>query len=61
LLGVIIGEKRTFLGDSVDVGRPIAHHAAVVSADVPVTDVVAHDDKDIRLIRSLSLRSHAKR
>ena len=55
LLAVIVGEKRALIGDAVDVGRAIAHHAAVVGADVPVADVVAHDDEDVRL-RSRVLR-----
>ena len=50
LLGVIVGEDRAFLGDAVDVGRAVAHHAAIVGADVPVADVVAHDDEDVRLL-----------
>ena len=51
LLRVIVGEDRAFVGDPVDVGRAIAHHAAVVGADVPVADVVAHDDEDVGLLR----------
>ena len=50
LLAVVVGEDRAFVGDAVDVGRAIAHHAAVVGADVPVADVVAHDDEDVRLL-----------
>jgi hypothetical protein len=34
--------------DPVDVGRHVAHHAAVVVADVPDADVVAPDDEDVR-------------
>ena len=49
LLGVVVGEDRTFLGDAVDVGRAVAHHAAVVGADVPVADVVTEDDEDVGL------------
>ena len=49
LLGVVVGEDRAFLGDAVDVRRAVAHHAAVVGADVPVADVVAEDDEDVRL------------
>ena len=37
------------LGDAVDVGRPVAHHAAVVGADVEPADVVAPDDEDVGL------------
>ena len=50
LLGVEVGEDRAFVGDAVDVGRAVAHHAAVVGADVPVADVVAQDDEDVRLL-----------
>src|SRR5262249_2520984 len=56
LLGVEGGEDRAFLGDAIDVGRAVAHHAAVVGADVPVADVVAEDDEDVRLSRCLRLR-----
>ena len=49
LLRVMIGEDRAFLGDAVDVRRAVAHHAAVVGADVPQPDVVAEDDEDVRL------------
>ncbi len=27
LLGVVVGEDHAFLGDAVDVGRPVAHQA----------------------------------
>src|SRR5262249_45311580 len=56
LLGIEVGEHRAFLGDAVDVGRPIAHHASVVGADVPVADVVAEDDEDVRFSGCLRLR-----
>ena len=51
LLAVVVGEDRAFAGDAVDVGRAVAHHAAIVGADVPVADVVAHDDQDVGLCR----------
>jgi len=38
------------LGDAVNVRRFVTHHALVVGADVPVTDVVAPDDEDVRLL-----------
>src|SRR5262249_25790060 len=52
LLRVEIGEERALPGDAVDVGRAITHHAAAVGADVPVADVVAEDDEDVRLASS---------
>jgi hypothetical protein len=53
LLSIIVGEYRALVGDAVDVGRAIPHHAAIVGADVPVTDVIGHDDEDVRLLRLL--------
>ena len=50
LLAVPVGEQRAFLGDAVDVGRLVAHHALVVGADIPVADVVAPDDEDVGLL-----------
>ena len=50
LLPVIVGEDRALARDPIDVGRAVAHHAAIVGADVPVADVVAHDDEDVRLL-----------
>src|SRR5262249_61878875 len=47
LLTVVVREDRAFRGDAVDVGGAVAHHAAVVGADIPVTDVVSHDDEDV--------------
>ena len=56
LLAVIVGEYRALIGDAVDVGRAIAHHAAIVGADVPVADVVGHDDEDVGLLLLLRRR-----
>ncbi len=50
LLAIIVGEDRALVGDAVDVGRAIAHHAAVVGADIPVADIIAHDDEDVGLL-----------
>ena len=50
LLAVVVGEDRTFVGDAIDIGRAVAHHAAVVSTDVPITDVVTHDREDVWLV-----------
>ena len=47
-LGVVIGEQHALVGELVEVRRPPGHHAAVVGADVPDADVVAHDDDDVR-------------
>ena len=47
LLAVVVGEGHAFAGDAVDVRRLVAHHAAVVVADVPGADVVAPDDEDV--------------
>src|SRR5260221_13693832 len=55
--GVIVGEQHAFLGDFVEVRRLACHQAAVISADVPHADIVAHDDDDVGLFgRRLRLR-----
>src|SRR5829696_10487082 len=53
LLAVVVGEDRALVGDAVEVGRAIAHLAAVVGADVPVADIIAHDDDDVGLLLRL--------
>ena len=57
LLGICVGEDRAFLREAVDVGRAVAHHPAVVGADVPVADVVPEHHQDVRLLRR-GLRQH---
>ena len=47
-LGVVVGEQHALGGDLVEVRRAPGHHAAVVGADIPHADVVAHDDDDVR-------------
>ena len=49
-LGVVIGEQHALGGELVEVRRAARHHAAVVGADVPHADVVAHDDDDVGLL-----------
>ncbi len=44
ILSVVIGEQRALVSQAVDVGRLVAHHAQVISADVEVTNVVTEDD-----------------
>ena len=46
-LGVVVGEQHAFLGQLVEGGRPAGHHAAMVGADVPHADVIAHDEEDV--------------
>ena len=55
LLRVVVGEDRAFVGDPVDVGRLVAHHPQVVSADVEVTYVVTKDHKDVGLLLLLCI------
>jgi len=58
LLAVPVGEQRALVGDAVDIRRLVAHHPAVVRADVELADVVAPDDKDIGLGGCLGVRGH---
>ncbi len=52
-LGVVVGEYHSLGGDLVEVRRAARHQAAVVGADVPHADVVAHDDDDVGWLRRL--------
>jgi hypothetical protein len=61
LLRIMVGEDRAFLGNAVDVRRAIAHHAAVVGADVPQPNVVAEDDEDVRLAAGGGRRPRRRR
>ena len=47
MLGVVVCKGEAFFGDAVDVGGFVAHHAAVVVADVPCADVIAPDDEEV--------------
>src|SRR3972149_4681769 len=47
LLGVVVGEAHAFLGNAINVGRLVAHHASAVVADVPSADVIAPDNENI--------------
>jgi hypothetical protein len=47
LLTELVGEDRAFVGDAIDVGRTIAHLAAVVGAYIPIPDVVGHNEEDV--------------
>lgn len=49
LLPIPVGEESSLLGDAVDVGCFVAHHAHVVGADVELTDVVTPDDQNVGL------------
>ena len=46
-LGVIVGEQHAFLGHLIEGGRSAGHHAAMVCANVPHADVIAHDEEDV--------------
>src|SRR6476660_4745761 len=47
LLTIPVREQRAFLCDAVNIRRLVTHHALVVSADVPIADIVAPDDEDV--------------
>ena len=54
LLSIPVRKQSALVGDPVDVGRIITHHALVVSIDVPVADIVTPDHQDVGFILSLS-------
>src|SRR5207245_11418578 len=55
-LRVVIGKQHSFLGDLVEVRGSPGHHAAVVGADIPDADVIAHDEDDVRFAGVRRLR-----
>ena len=50
LLSVPVSEKCSSLRNGVDIGGLVAHHPLVVSAGIPVANVVAPDDNNVRLV-----------
>jgi hypothetical protein len=46
---VPVGEQRALLGDAVDVGGLVAHHAAIVGPDIEPADITAPDDQNVGL------------
>src|SRR5215472_8815854 len=49
LLTVEVGEHRAIVGDAIEVRRAVAHDALVIATEVEPTDVVSHDEKNVRL------------
>src|SRR5262249_53993094 len=47
LLAVAIGEQHTFVGNAVDIGSLVAHHATTVAAEIPVADVISPYNEDV--------------
>ena len=47
LLTIPAGEHCAFLGDPVDVRRPVSHVSPVVNARIEPTDIIAHDDENV--------------
>ena len=57
-LGVIVGEPHAFLGELAQVRGLAGHDALVVGLDVKPSDVIAHDEEDVRFL-VLRLRGSA--
>ena len=47
LFGIIVGKNDAFVGDAVDVRRPVTHHPFRISADIGLANVVAPDNDDV--------------
>jgi hypothetical protein len=61
-LGVIIGEQHSLLGHLVEIGCTPGHQAAMVGTDIPHSDVITHDEQNVRfLVLSLHRRADANR
>ena len=55
LLAIPVGEHSAFFCDAVDVGGLVPHHAVVLGADIEPGNVIAPDDKNVRLFLSHDL------
>ncbi len=49
-LGVMIGKQRSLLGNSVDVGSPVAHGAMTVGTDIFPAHIIREDDEDVGFV-----------
>src|SRR5262249_41068215 len=58
--GDVVHEHRAFLADLVDVRRFSDHHAAMIDAWLHPTDIVAHDEEDVRLLLLLRGCRHTR-
>ena len=47
LLGVVVGEYRSFFGNTINVGGFVAHHPFRICADVALSDVVTPYDDNV--------------
>ena len=47
LLPVGVGKEGAFVGNPVNVGRLVAHHALVVGGEIPVPDIIAEDHEHV--------------
>ena len=52
LLGIVGRKQPAFFGEAIDVWGAVAHQPLVVSADVPIPDIVSHYKEDIRFVLS---------
>ena len=60
-LSIVVREQHAFFGDLVEVRRCACHQAAVVGADIPHADVVAHDHDDVGFLWLLRGRRRTHR
>ncbi|KAG1246706.1 hypothetical protein G6F65_020545 [Rhizopus arrhizus] len=50
VFSVVVGENRAFIGDTIDIGRSVAHDPSGVGADVGLPHVIPKNDKNVRLL-----------
>jgi hypothetical protein len=60
LLAVRIGEAHPFVGNTVDVGRAVAHQPVAVTAQIGNADVITPDDQNVRLFPGFTVRCGEK-
>src|SRR5215472_17922339 len=50
LLAVVVGEGTALFGNPINVGGVITHHAVAEMTNIPRANIIAPQDKDIRLL-----------
>ena len=57
LLAIPVSEHRAFFGEAINVRRFVTHLTVVIGGDVPPTDIVTPEDKNVGLLFALPRRS----
>ena len=60
LLAIIVSKDYPLIGDAIDIGCVVTHHAQTIATDIPVADIIAPNHEDIRLLSGMCCRAEAE-